>query len=389
MLKFRDISKLSSVRTPFYYYDMDRLETVLNTVQDLAAQYGIMVHYAIKANAEERILERMTAHGFGADCVSGGEVKLAARMGFPAEKILFAGVGKTDEEIEIALENDIAAFNVESLEELEVIDAIAGKMGKKARIALRVNPNIDAHTHHYVTTGLQDNKFGVSDYLFEDAVKCIKSLQNIEFVGLHFHIGSQITAVDEIYALECERAGKVVDWFEEQGLHVRNVDLGGGLGVNYEHPDSEAVPEFEKWFQTIHTFFKRAHGRTVRVEPGRALVAQCGSLISRVLYVKRTRTKEFAILDAGMNDLIRPALYGAYHRVENVTAGSREEYEVKAYDIVGPVCESSDTWGEGRVLPESFRGDIMAIRSAGAYGSVMASNYNQRPFAPAVFSDEL
>lgn len=387
MIKIEKYSALEAIKTPFYYYDMARLDRTLAVARDLSDKYGIEVHYAIKANAEARVLAAVQSYGFGADCVSGPEVELSLKSGFPAEKVLFAGVGKNDDEIRFAVNAGIAALNVESLEELEVIDAIAAELGKKARVALRVNPNIDAHTHQYVTTGLEDNKFGVSDYQFEDAVALFKSLRNIEFVGLHFHIGSQITAIDEVYALECRRAGKIVNWFEEHGLPVESVDLGGGLGVNYELPDDDDVPDFDKWFKTIATHLKVREGVKVRVEPGRAMVAQCGNVITRALFVKKTRTKEFLILDAGMNDLIRPALYGSYHKIENISASA--ESDVATYDVVGPVCESSDVWGKGRVLPVSKRGDLIAIRTAGAYGQVMASRYNQRPLAVAVYSDEL
>ena len=390
MLDIKTIEKLESIATPFYYYDMDLFRRTLDHVAELAEKHNIKIHYAVKANVERRLLEEISAKGFGADCVSGNEVLHAHDCGFPAEKIVFAGVGKSDKEIYNSLKLGIEAFNCESLQELYVINEMAHRHGVKARVSVRINPDIDAHTHKYVTTGLYENKFGISQHEFEKLIDILKKSENIQFYGLHFHIGSQITRVNEVFALECQRVNEIVAYFERQGLKVDNINLGGGLGVDYDDPDENPIADFETWFQTISENISKRDDQTVHVEPGRSLVAQCATLISRVLFVKSGETKNFLIMDAGMNDLIRPALYGAYHKIDNLSAEMRTFFPThQAYDIVGPVCESSDVWGAGRLLPLSVRGDLMAIRSTGAYGQVMASRYNMKDLAPSVFSDRL
>ena len=390
MLDINTIEKLDKIATPFYYYDMDLFRRTVDTASELAQQYGIKVHYAVKANVERRMLEYISSKGFGADCVSGNEVLHAHDCGFPADKIVYAGVGKSDKEIYHALQLGIEAFNCESLQEIYVINEMAHVHGLKANVSVRINPDIDAHTHKYVTTGLYENKFGISQHEFDKLIDILKKSEHINFIGLHFHIGSQITRVDEVFALECQRVNDIVAYFERNGLKVDNINLGGGLGVDYDDPDENPIADFGTWFRTISENIVRREDQTVHVEPGRSLVAQCGTLISRVLFVKSGETKNFLIMDAGMNDLIRPALYGAYHKIENLSASQRTFYPThQAYDIVGPVCESSDVWGAGRLLPLSVRGDLMAIRSTGAYGQVMASRYNMKDLAPSVFSDSL
>ena len=390
MLDFNTIDRLDKVATPFYYYDMDLFHKTVDHVAELAGQYDLKVHYAIKANVERRLLEYISAKGFGADCVSGNEVLHAHSCGFPAEKIVYAGVGKSDKEIYNALMLGIEAFNCESLQEIYVINEMAHRYGLKANVSVRINPDIDAHTHKYVTTGLYENKFGISQHEFEKLIEIIGKSEHINFIGLHFHVGSQITRVSEVFALECRRVNEIVAYFERNGLKVGNINLGGGLGVDYDDPDGSPIADFETWFRTISENIVRREDQKVHVEPGRSLVAQCATLISRVLFVKSGETKNFLIMDAGMNDLIRPALYGAYHKIENLSAEMRTFFPThQAYDIVGPVCESSDVWGAGRLLPLSVRGDLMAIRSTGAYGQVMASRYNMKDLAPSVFSDRL
>ncbi|MBE6228319.1 MAG: diaminopimelate decarboxylase [Bacteroidales bacterium] len=390
MLDINTIEKLDKIATPFYYYDMDLFRRTVDTASELAQQHGIKVHYAVKANVERRLLEYISSKGFGADCVSGNEVLHAHACGFPADKIVYAGVGKSDKEIYHALQLGIEAFNCESLQEIYVINEMAHVHGLKANVSVRINPDIDAHTHKYVTTGLYENKFGISQHEFDKLIDILNKSEHINFIGLHFHIGSQITRVDEVFALECQRVNDIVAYFERNGLKVDNINLGGGLGVDYDDPDENPIADFGTWFRTISENIVRREDQTVHVEPGRSLVAQCGTLISRVLFVKSGETKNFLIMDAGMNDLIRPALYGAYHKIENLSASQRTFYPThQAYDIVGPVCESSDVWGAGRLLPLSVRGDLMAIRSTGAYGQVMASRYNMKDLAPSVFSDSL
>ena len=369
---------------------MDLFHKTVDYVADLAKEHDIKVHYAVKANVERRLLEYISSKGFGADCVSGNEVLHAHDCGFPADQIVYAGVGKTDKEIYNALKLGIEAFNCESLQEIYVINEMARVYGLKANVSIRINPDIDAHTHKYVTTGLYENKFGISQHEFDKLIDIIKKSENINFYGLHFHIGSQITRVAEVFALECKRVNEIVAYFERNGLKVDNINLGGGLGVDYDDPDENAIADFKTWFSTISENIVRREDQSVHVEPGRSLVAQCATLISRVLFVKSGETKNFLIMDAGMNDLIRPALYGAYHKIENLSAAQRTFFPThQAYDIVGPVCESSDVWGAGRLLPLSVRGDLMAIRSTGAYGQVMASRYNMKDLAPSVFSDAI
>ena len=432
MLKFNDFGRVEELATPFWYYDMDVFRKTVKLAASLSERYGIGAHYALKANVEPRLVSYIASKGFGADCVSGNEVKYAVESGFARSSIVFAGVGKSDKEISDALDLGIGCFNVESLMEMQVIDALAASKGVRANVSLRINPNIDAHTHRYVTTGLYENKFGISRHEFEAAIDILKGSKALDFKGLHFHIGSQITDVEPVYSLECERAAEIVEWFEAHGMEVGSIDLGGGLGVDYDEPDENPVPDFEKWFSIIDRKLRRRPEQSVSIEPGRSMVAQCGSLITRVLFVKSGETKTFLIMDAGMNDLIRPALYGAYHKIENLSvhyartesaesedltrhhqmpAGEQRSGGLalgcarrpdrplekgvggieseRLYDIVGPVCESSDVWGEGRELPYSKRGDILAIRSTGAYGSVMSSRYNLRDLAPAVFSDDM
>lgn len=384
------LEALGRMETPFYFYDMPLFRRTVAALASESSRYGIRVHYAIKANTEERLLKYISSFGFGADCVSGNEVMHAASCGFSPENIVFAGVGKSDREILSSLRLGIGTFNCESLQEIEVVDALASSLGLRARVSVRINPDIDAHTHKYVTTGLYENKFGISRHEFEPLVELLGRCRSTDLQGLHFHIGSQITDVAEVYSLECRRASEIVRWFEDRGLEIDNIDLGGGLGVDYDDPDAGPVADFGTWFRTIHENLPLRPGQTVHVEPGRSVVAQCGTLISRVLFVKSGETKTFLILDAGMNDLIRPALYGAYHKIENLSAMLRPySHDEQIYDVVGPVCESSDVWGAGRLLPLSTRGDIMAIRSAGAYGQVMASRYNLRDLAPAVYSDDI
>lgn len=411
MLELKEFEKFEELQTPFWYYDLDLLRRTADEVAKYSRKYGIGVNYALKANIEPRILQIISSKGFGADCVSGNEVIYAVEHGFRPETVVFAGVGKTDREISRAIDLGIGCFNVESLMELEVIDTIASAKGVRVNVAVRINPDIDAHTHKYVTTGLEENKFGISRHEFDSVIELLKRCKSVDFRGLHFHVGSQILDVREVYGEECRRASEIVDYFESRGLVVKNIDLGGGLGVNYKDPDSEPIPDFGTWFSTINDNLKRRPDQRVIIEPGRSIVAQCGSLISRVVFVKHGEHKSFLILDAGMNDLIRPALYGAYHHIENLTVeelNNSSSHKTRAgaatqektapterpesytfYDVTGPVCESDDVWGTDRRLPESHRGDLLAISSAGAYGSVMSSRYNLRDIAPAVFSDDL
>lgn len=384
MFTKQHIAQFNGKETPFYYYDIDLLKKTLAAVKK-AAPKEYHIHYALKANSNVKILELIREAGFGADCVSGNEVKRAYECGFDAADIVFAGVGKSDAEINFALDKDIFCFNVESKAELTVIDELAKAKSIKARVALRINPNVDAHTHKYITTGLEENKFGINPYEFDDVLALVKQLPNIELIGLHFHIGSQIGSLTPFRNL-CQRVNEINHWFIEKGYMLPNINVGGGLGINYHQPDSESIVDFEAFFNVFKQFLELKPTQQVHFELGRAFVGQCGSLISKVLYIKNGLATNFAILDAGMTELIRPALYQAYHKIENISNTS--EPSIK-YDVVGPICESSDCFGKAVLLAETKRGDLIAIRSAGAYGEVMASHYNLRTDPKVVYSDEL
>lgn len=379
------VKAFGSIETPFYYYDIELLNKTLDEYTSLINKYNYSAHYALKANAEEKILSIIQKAGLGADCVSGNEVALAIKSGFSPDKVVYAGVGKSDKEIKTALEAGIFSFNCESVPEVKVINDLAAGMGKVARIALRINPDIDAHTHKYISTGLKENKFGISPWMFEDFAQVIKECKNIKLIGLHFHVGSQILDLS-VFKTLCGRIAELQKWFTDRGLFIENLNLGGGLGVDYVSPNENPIANFKEYFKVINDNLIVAPGQHVHFEPGRALVAQCGHLISRVLYVKVGQKKKFAILDCGMNDLIRPALYQAHHAIENLTS---EYKRTMRYDVVGPVCESSDQFGKNIILPQTKRGDLIAIHTAGAYGQVMGMRYNQRDLAKAYYSDEI
>ncbi|MCL2727080.1 MAG: diaminopimelate decarboxylase [Bacteroidales bacterium] len=370
--------------TPFYYYDLSLLKETLGVYTSCLNKYGYHAHYALKANANDRILEEIRLAGLGADCVSGNEVTLALQSGFDPQKVVFAGVGKTDKEIITALKGDIFSFNCESIPEIEVINNLAAGLGKKARISLRINPDVDAHTHKYITTGKAQNKFGISHWMFDQVWDVVSRCTHVQLIGLHFHVGSQITNIGVFKAL-CHRVNEFQRWFVNKGAELPVVNLGGGLGVNYHAPFEHRIVDFNSFFELIHQNLIVLPGQEVHFEPGRALVAQCGYLISRVIYVKKGRGIKFAILDAGMNDLIRPALYSAHHHIVNLSSKGRD----MRYQVVGPVCESSDRFAKSVLLPQTQRGDFIALCTAGAYGQVMAMRYNQRDIAPAYYSDQL
>ena len=381
------INKFANIETPFYYYNVELLKETLECANKEAAKHDdYHIHYAIKANFNPKVLQIISAAGLGADCVSGGEVKAALDAGIAPEKIVFAGVGKTEKELRLALAADIFCFNVESLPEVELINELAAEYSRIARIAIRVNPGVAAHTHANITTGLAENKFGINYELLEETIGSIKNLKNVELIGLHFHIGSQILEMSDFAAL-CDRINEIQDTLESNlNLVLPNINVGGGLGIDYHQPAKNPIPDFSAYFDAYATNLKRRSGQQVHFELGRSLVGQCGSLISRVTYIKRGTCKQFAIIDAGMNDLVRPALYQAYHEIENLTADGTEQ---DVYDIVGPICESSDVFAKERSLSVMKRGDILAIHSAGAYGEAMAFGYNCRELPKAYFSTEL
>lgn len=372
-------------QTPYYAYDLNLLSRTIDACMLEANKYNFEIHYALKANANDKILELISSKGLGADCVSGNEVLKAVESNFPANKIVFAGVGKSDQEINDALDANIFCFNVESFQELEVLNDLALKKNKSARIAIRINPNVNAHTHHYITTGLEENKFGFNHWELESFIKGLGKYNNIELIGLHFHIGSQITDM-KVFKSLCVKVMEYNQWFRHMGLNIKVLNLGGGLGIDYTNPDDNEIPNFAEYFSIFNKFINRFDGQEIHFEIGRALVAQCGTLISKVLYIKEGMNTNFAILDAGMTELLRPALYQAYHKIENLSNTNKDQK--KKYDVVGPICESSDSFGKAVELPITKRGDYIAIRSAGAYGEVMSSGYNLRKQNASVFTNE-
>lgn len=383
MFTRKDIEKFRSIPTPFYYYDLGILQRTLQELKKGAEPYDYIVHYALKANANKELLAAIRDAGLGADCVSGNEVKRAVETGFTSGHIVFAGVGKSDEEINYALQQDIFSFNCESLQELEVINELAGKQERLARVALRINPNVNANTHKYITTGLEENKFGINLWELESVVNALGGMQHLELIGLHFHIGSQITDLSAFRSL-CLRVNEIQEWFVSRKIALKHINVGGGLGVDYHEPDTNQVPDFTSFFKLFHDFLEVRPGQKIHFELGRAIIAQCGSLISKVLYVKKGVSTNFVILDAGMTELIRPALYQSYHKIENISADAKDTQF--RYDVVGPICESSDCFGKAIDLPETKRGDLFAIRTAGAYGEVMASQYNLRDRVKAIYN---
>jgi len=380
-----NIAKFRSIQTPFFYYDTDLLRETLTTLKVESKNYNdIIVHYAIKANANPKVLNIICQAGLGADCVSGGEILAAIAAGFPVSKIVYAGVGKSDWEINLALDKNIFCFNVESLPELEIINELAMAKKKIANVAFRINPDIEAHTHANITTGLAENKFGIAIESMDHIIKEAYKLKNIDFIGLHFHIGSQILIMDDFINL-CSCINRLQDQLEKQHIVVKHINVGGGLGINYDCPDQNLIPDFKTYFNTYAHHLNLREGQQLHFELGRSIVAQCGSLITRTLYIKQGTQKQFVIVDAGMTDLIRPALYHAYHQIENISSNAPME----VYDVVGPICESSDVFAKSIELNKTKRGDLLAIRSAGAYGETMASQYNCRQLPQGYITEDL
>jgi len=382
MIDKNTVKKFRDLPTPFYYYDLDVLNATLTSLKKELENSGYKVHYAVKANANSRILKIISSYGFGADCVSWNEIAAAISAGFDPSEIVFAGVGKTDKEIDAAIRTGIFCFNCESIPEIEVINHLASQQNKVVRIALRINPLIEAHTHKYITTGIEESKFGIHTRELDEVLTRLSFMNNIRLTGIHFHIGSQITRMAVFQSL-CTKINELQDWFASHNTDLKIINVGGGLGIDYESPDK--FPKFKEYFSLINKFIYLRPGQEIHLEPGRSVIGQCGTLISRVLYIKNGNNTQFAIIDAGMTDLIRPALYQAYHKIENLAS----EGNLFRYDVVGPVCESSDTFAKFIELPETRRGDIIAIRSAGAYGEAMASRYNLRDLPRVVFSDEI
>jgi len=381
MFSKTEITRFSNILTPFYYYQLELLKATLDAATKASKPFNYHIHYAFKANTNTEILELIQSYGLGADCVSGNEIKKAITCNYPPEQIVFAGVGKSDTEINIALDNNIFCFNCESIPELEVINELAVKKNKIAQIALRINPNVNANTHHYITTGLEENKFGINRWELEEVLTVLEKLKNLKLIGLHFHIGSQITDLTTFKGL-CLRVNEIQEWFYDHQIIVDHINVGGGLGIAYENPKQNLIPDFNAYFKLFNNFIALRPKQQLHFELGRSIVGQCGTLITKVLYVKKGVNTNFVIVDAGMTELIRPALYQAVHAIENLTSNSNE---INRYDVVGPICESSDCFGKALMLPTTKRGDLIAINSCGAYGEVMASQYNLRDLVKAVY----
>ena len=385
MVQKSPIDKFKKIETPFYYYDCDLLRETLQAINKELKKYeNFIVHYAVKANANAKVLNVIQQTGMGADCVSGGEIQRCLDCGFPADKIVYAGVGKADWEINLGLDHDIFCFNVESVAELEVINELAAKKGKTANVCFRINPDVGAHTHEKITTGLAENKFGIAMQDMLPTILAASKMSNIHFIGLHFHIGSQLLEMTDFRHL-CSRINEIQDSLEQENITIKNINVGGGLGIDYDNPNDHPIPDFKSYFYTFARYLKLREGQKLHFELGRAVVGQMGSLITRTLYVKQGTAKQFAIVDAGMTDLIRPALYQASHKIENLSSDG----PLYAYDVVGPICESSDVFAKAINLNSVHRGDLIAMRSAGAYGEIMASQYNCRKPPVGYTSDEL
>ena len=385
MIQKFPIDKFEKIETPFYYYDCELLRDTLQAINNELKKYeNFIVHYAVKANANTKVLNVIQQTGMGADCVSGGEIQRSLDCGFPADKIVYAGVGKADWEINLGLDHDIFCFNVESVAELEVINELAAKKGKVANVCFRINPDVSAHTHAKITTGLAENKFGIAMQDMLPTILTASKMENIHFIGLHFHIGSQLLEMTDFRHL-CSRINEIQDGLEQENIKIKNINVGGGLGIDYSNPDKHPIPDFKSYFYTFARYLKLREGQKLHFELGRAVVGQMGSLITRTLYVKQGTAKQFAIVDAGMTDLLRPALYQASHKIENLSS----EGPLHAYDVVGPICESSDVFAKEIELNTVHRGDLIAMRSAGAYGEIMASQYNCRKLPVGYTSDEL
>lgn len=369
--------------TPFYFYNIDLLRETLKAVRYLSDNYQYTLHYAVKANANPRILREISSFGLGADCVSGNEIRMALECGFAPESIVFAGVGKTDCEIDFALKHEIFCFHCESIQELQVINDLAKRVCKIANVALRINPDVEAKTHAHITTGLSENKFGLNLQDLPLAINIIKSLDNLILVGTHYHIGSQICDM-KVFENLSSQVNSIHNAFFKN-VDIQYINLGGGLGIDYQNPKENPIPHFSSYFETFVKNLDIQPNVNVHFELGRSIVGQCGSLVTRVLYVKGNENLPFLVVDAGMNDLLRPALYGASHRIINLTVNE----VVRKYNVVGPICESSDCFGKCVELPETSRGDLLAILSTGAYGEAMGSHYNLRESTRVVFSDEV
>ena len=379
------LRSFKNIQTPFYYYDLDLLRNTLKTLSKELDTKSFKVHYAIKANANNIILEIIKNHGLGIDAVSGNEIKKSLEIGYSNKDIVFAGVGKTDVDINYAINNEIACFNCESLEELEVINTLSLKLNKTSNVSLRLNPNIVSDTHKKITTGTEKNKFGIDINDLHNVLIKMNDLSNLKLSGIHFHLGSQIGNINVFKKLS-QIANKTNKRIYEYGILLNHINVGGGLSIDYLNPQKNPLSNFKDYFNIYKENIKLMKNQKLYFELGRSLVGQSGFLISKVLFTKKSYNRNYIILDAGMSELMRPSLYNSYHKILNIT--SREMIN-KKYDVVGPLCESSDVFIKNLKLPTSKRGDLFCIYSSGAYGETMSSNYNLRNNIKSYFSDSI
>jgi len=378
------LNKFQSINTPFYYYDINILKANLEALKNSINNKN-KVHFALKSNFNNKILDIINSYGFGIDAVSGNEIKKAIEVGFKSEDIVFAGVGKKDSEIQFSIDNNISYLNSESFQEIEIINKISSKSNKITPISIRINPNIKTQTHKHIQTGYRNNKFGIDINDLNEVIDYSNKFKNIEIVGFHFHLGSQINNNSPFLKL-CSIVNEVNDVFKVKSINIKYINVGGGLAIDYSNPIDNSISDFKNFISLFNKNIFLNDKQIIHFELGRSIVGQCGFLISKVLFIKKSYEKNYVIIDAGMNDLIRPALYNTYHKVINITSKSPEKIN---YDVVGPVCESSDTFAYDYPLPITNRDDFIVICSAGAYGQSMSSNYNLRNKLKSYYSDTI
>lgn len=377
------VKRFKNLSTPFYYYDISILENNLKLLSNCIEDFN-KVHFSVKSNTNPKLLNLIKSYGLGIDAVSSNEIKHCLELGFDSKDVVFAGVGKSDQEIEYAIKNNISYFNAESIQEIEVINAISNKLSRRTNVSIRINPNIKTDTHKKIQTGSSDDKFGIdlNDLYY---IPKLNNLENIRITGIHFHIGSQLINLKPFNEL-CETSNDVLNYLKENGLKIKNINVGGGLGINYENPEKNLLSNFKDFISLFNKKIKKEKGQFIDFELGRSIVGQCGFLISKILYSKKSYDRNFLILDSGMNNLIRPALYNSRHKISNITSKHKSFLN---YDVVGPICESSDTFAKDYKLIKSNRGDLIVIHSCGAYGESMSSNYNLRDNINSYYSDTI
>ena len=377
------LKKFIELPTPFYFYDTDILRENLKSLSN-CLKTNNKVFFSVKSNTNPKILNIISDHKLGIDAVSFNEIKHCLRNGFIADDIVFAGVGKTDKEIEDGIKSNISCFNVESFQELDLINKLSKKQSKKTNVSIRINPNITSDTNKKIQTGSDEDKFGI-DIKDINHIPELSKLSNIDITGIHFHIGSQLLDLKPFKKL-CVITNDITTHLKENGVKLRNINVGGGLGIDYDDPINNPISNFNDFINLFNKNINLDKNQSIHFELGRSVVGQCGYLISRILYEKISYNKNFLILDSGMNNLIRPALYNSIHKISNISVNNKDYIN---YDVVGPICESTDTFAKNYKLPSSSRGDLIAIHSCGAYAESMSSNFNLRGNIKSYFSDTI